>query len=151
MKTYVVTYDFDYVDGEMRLFVNGELAGVADVDAALYGSHSGDIAIGSYRHDSKTHTGTINNSGAGSFFEGLIGEFTYNNRSLEDSEVVDLHAHLMNKWMGTATTPDYETATSHDVTVQVTDAAGNTLQQSHVDCRRQWPGRNSNRSGGADD
>ena len=111
----------------MRLVVNGAVVAESIVDTRL-SDHTGDVAIGSFIDQTKTHTGDL--AGDGAYFNGLVGEFTYYNESLTVSENIDLHAHLMNKWLGTPTSPDYETATSHDVTVQVTDAAGNSYTET---------------------
>ncbi|MEM6366057.1 MAG: LamG-like jellyroll fold domain-containing protein, partial [Planctomycetota bacterium] len=124
---YVMTLDFDSVDRELKLFLNGEAHGTAVAEAEL-DSHSGNVVVGASQNTGKTHEGNLSGS-ASSFFNGLIGEFTYYNESLENSEIVDLHAHLMNKWLGTPTGLDYENATSNDVTVQVTDAAGNSYSE----------------------
>ena len=127
--SYVATLDYNFNEGQMRLVVNGVVVGESTVDMRL-STHSLDVAIGSFSNGSKTHQGYINDSGTGAYFNGLVGEFTYYNESLTVSENIDLHAHLMNKWLGTPTTPDMESSTSHSVEVTVTDAAGNSYAET---------------------
>ena len=126
--TYVVTSTIDSHTGELRLFLNGALVDTGETPVDL-GLSTGLIGIGAQLNNSKFHDGD-DESGNAHFFTGLVGELTFNNASLAGDEVVDLHAHLMHKWIGTPTTPDYETATSHSVEVQVTDAAGNSYAET---------------------
>ena len=120
--TYVVTIVFDVNANEIGFYANGALIGSSDMPVELNYS-TGNIGIGYSRESTKYHDGAYNSTGH--YYNGMIGELTYNNEGLVGNQIVDLHAYLMNKWMGVTTTLDYETAISHDVGVQVMDAAGN--------------------------
>ena len=122
-STYAASFSFDATRNAMSLVVNGEEIGTAEMPVTL-ALHGAPIGIGALNTHTKFHdfgtAGVLNYH-----FDGLIGELSFNNVGLSDAELIDLQAHLMNKWIGTPTTLDYETATSHDVEVTVTDAAGN--------------------------
>ncbi|MEM8910529.1 MAG: LamG-like jellyroll fold domain-containing protein, partial [Planctomycetota bacterium] len=126
--TYVVTLSFDGDQRDMRMYVNGELAGSVVTPEDFIGNQAGSVYIGGYFNHANFHDGSVTDDGGN--YTGLIGEFSYNDVSLDGHEVVSLHAHLMNKWMDTPTQLDYETATSHSVSVNVTDAAGNSYSES---------------------
>jgi hypothetical protein len=128
--SYVTSMVYDSTTGIMSLYLNGELAGRANAPTPV-SSHSGVAGIGTVLGNAKFHDGALNASGA-FWYEGLIAEISYNNTALTGNDVVNLHAHLMNKWIGTAVTPDFETSSTHTVTVSATGASGNTYSEAVV-------------------
>ena len=125
--SYVVSLVYDHTSNNFSLYLNGKLSARAEAPVPI-ASHLSSIGIGTVRDFTKYHDGDFNGP-AGHHFAGLIGELSYNNTALAGDEVVNLHAHLMNKWIGTATTLDYETAQTHNVEIQTTDAAGNSYSE----------------------
>ena len=132
-ETYVASLTFSATTGRIAFVVNGELVdtGVmrselsAHNDSSSVGNNS---SIGKIAGDTKTHEGDVTVDG--SFFKGLIGEIASHNTFLSNAESIDLHAQLMNKWVGTDISPNYETATTHNVAVQVIDATGNSFSKT---------------------
>jgi len=86
---YNVAIRFQTTNG-FELFINGIKVGGPVALGLDMPPHSDDNGICFQNNDTRRHTGSFNGSGQSNFFRGVIDELAVWNRSLSDSEVVNL-------------------------------------------------------------
>ncbi|MEO1100244.1 MAG: LamG-like jellyroll fold domain-containing protein [Pseudomonadota bacterium] len=113
-------------DGESNTYtgyVNGENVGSVEVGDVM-SAHSGDIGLGGVSQHTFFHDGS-SSANSGFNFEGSVGEFAVFNDALSSSDA----AAIDMDFRGISADIDFETQNTYDLTVQVTDAAGESYQE----------------------
>ncbi|MEM7330046.1 MAG: LamG-like jellyroll fold domain-containing protein [Pseudomonadota bacterium] len=121
-ESYSIVTVFDGASNTYTAYVNGEQVGAVEVGDAM-SAHSGNIGLGGIAQHTVFHDGA-SSANDGFYFEGSIGEFAMYNDALSNSEAAGIDMDFR----GIEPVIDFETRDSYDLTVEVTDAAGETYQ-----------------------
>ncbi|MEM6472004.1 MAG: LamG-like jellyroll fold domain-containing protein [Planctomycetota bacterium] len=121
---YSIVTVYDGASNTYTAFVNGEEVGSLEVGDTM-SAHSGNIGLGGLAQHTVFHDGD-NSSNDGYYFEGAVGEFAVYNDALSNADVAAMDMDMR----GIDPEIDFETQDSYDVTVEVTDSAGETYQET---------------------
>ncbi|MEP1142258.1 MAG: LamG-like jellyroll fold domain-containing protein [Henriciella sp.] len=121
---YSIVTVYDGASNSYTAYVNGENVGSVEVGDTMSG-HSGNIGLGGLAQHTVFHDGS-SSSNDGYNFGGSVGEFVIYNDALESQDV----AAMDMEFRGISADLDAETQDSYDVTVQVTDAAGESYTET---------------------
>ncbi|MEM6473092.1 MAG: LamG-like jellyroll fold domain-containing protein, partial [Planctomycetota bacterium] len=122
-ESYSIVTVFDGESGTYTAFVNGENVGSVEVGDTM-SAHSGDIGLGGLAQHTVFHDGA-SSANDGYYFEGSIGDFAVFNDALSEADVTGIDMDFR----GISPDIDFETRDSYDLTVEVTDAAGETYEE----------------------
>nr|WP_070959907.1 LamG-like jellyroll fold domain-containing protein [Hyphomonas sp. Mor2] len=122
-ESYSIVTVFDGASNTYTAYVNGENVGSVEVGDAM-AAHSGNIGLGGIAQHTVFHDGS-SSANEGYYFEGSIGEFAVFNDALSSAEVAGIDMDFRD----IAPDLDFETRDSYDLTVQVTDAAGESYEE----------------------
>jgi len=100
--TYVATFVHDQAAGTVEGFIDGVSIGSVSNVSFLNG-HVQDIGIGGVNESARFHDGSF--TGAGHYFDGMIGEFIQYNRALTSGELSDLETYMQTRWTNALNVP----------------------------------------------
>lgn len=122
-ESYSIVTVFDGASNTYTAHVNGENVGSVEVGDSM-SAHSGNIGLGGIAQHTVFHDGS-SSANEGFYFEGSIGEFAVYNDALSNAEVTGIDMDFR----GISPDIDFESRDSYDLTVEVTDAAGETYEE----------------------
>jgi len=122
-ESYSIVTVFDGASNTYTAYVNGENVGSVEVGDTM-NAHSGNIGLGGIAQHTVFHDGA-NSANTGFYFEGSIGEFAVFNDVLTHAEVAGIDMDFR----GIAPDLDFEARDTYDLTVEVTDAAGESYEE----------------------